>query len=374
MGSLLTSFSPSCAAAAVGDPGVEGAEPPHHAAPYKAALIVGLNYAGTPAELGGCIHDACLHAAWAVRVLGVPPAAVTVCLEGSPAQLAAATGELPQGVRLGPLPSRAALRRELAAAHARAAGSRLLFTYSGHGSWVPEGGPAACPSRDEADGRDETLCLTDGQLTDDELATLLAPPAGPRVAAAVTAVLDCCHSGTGTDAPATAAWVRGRTRATSVTGRLELRAPSFAQVAAWAGRVPLVALSACADAQTAADAWNDGRRRFEGALTTALHEVLAAGRAGVSQDRPLLELAAAAATAEQGDAMAPRARGTTASDAARRERLLGGPAAATATTPQWTTSTLLEALHAALTAGGYTQTPRLGASRKLSADVTLPLW
>jgi hypothetical protein len=71
------------------------------------------------------------------------------------------------------------------------AGDVFLLTYSGHGGQVPDfNGDEALERPD--DFIDETLCLFDGQLVDDELYALWAGfPADSRV----LVLSDCCHSG-----------------------------------------------------------------------------------------------------------------------------------------------------------------------------------
>ncbi len=67
------------------------------------------------------------------------------------------------------------------------AGDLFFLTYSGHGGQVPD------TNHDEADKKDETWCLYDGQLIDDELYFELS-----RFAAGVRILVlsDSCHSGT----------------------------------------------------------------------------------------------------------------------------------------------------------------------------------
>jgi hypothetical protein len=73
------------------------------------------------------------------------------------------------------------------AAKALRAGDLFFLTYSGHGGQVPD------VTGEEADKKDETWCLYDGQLIDDELyAELSAFKAGVRV----LVLSDSCHSGT----------------------------------------------------------------------------------------------------------------------------------------------------------------------------------
>ena len=78
-----------------------------------------------------------------------------------------------------------------AAAKSLRAGDLFFLTYSGHGGQVPD------VTGDEADKQDETWCLYDGQLIDDELYFELS-----RFAAGVRILVlsDSCHSGTVTRA------------------------------------------------------------------------------------------------------------------------------------------------------------------------------
>lgn len=63
----------------------------------------------------------------------------------------------------------------------------LFFAYySGHGGQVPD------LNGDEVDGKDETLCLWNGELVDDDIALLIKKiPAGVRC----FIITDCCNSG-----------------------------------------------------------------------------------------------------------------------------------------------------------------------------------
>jgi hypothetical protein len=76
-------------------------------------------------------------------------------------------------------------------------GDAFVFHYSGHGAQQED------PNGYEEDGMNETIIPVDfkraGMITDDQLMeTLIAPlPEGARL----TAVMDCCHSGTGLDLP-----------------------------------------------------------------------------------------------------------------------------------------------------------------------------
>lgn len=114
----------------------------------KRALCVGINdYPGTGSDLEGCVNDA---RDWQ-RVLAQRGYDVTVLLDGKA--------------------TRAAMVNALTALIGEArSGDTAVFTYSGHGSWLPD------QSGDEADARDEMLCPYDvarGQyLLDDDLAEI----------------------------------------------------------------------------------------------------------------------------------------------------------------------------------------------------------
>ena len=73
------------------------------------------------------------------------------------------------------------------AASSLKSGDIFLLSYSGHGGQLPD------LNGDEIDAQDETWCLYDGELLDDEIYTLLAKfAAGVRI----LVFSDSCHSGT----------------------------------------------------------------------------------------------------------------------------------------------------------------------------------
>ncbi|HZM90057.1 MAG TPA: caspase family protein [Blastocatellia bacterium] len=84
--------------------------------------------------------------------------------------------------------TRARVIKEItSAASSLKSGDIFLLSYSGHGGQLPD------LNGDEIDSQDETWCLYDGELLDDEIYTLLA-----KFAAGVRIVVfsDSCHSGT----------------------------------------------------------------------------------------------------------------------------------------------------------------------------------
>jgi len=84
--------------------------------------------------------------------------------------------------------TRAAVTQAIAGiAQAAKPGDLFVYTNSSHGGQLPD------LNGDEDDGKDETLCMYDGELVDDEIYALLARfAAGVRV----LTLSDSCHSGT----------------------------------------------------------------------------------------------------------------------------------------------------------------------------------
>jgi hypothetical protein len=107
------------------------------------------------------------------------------------------------------------------AAKALKAGDLFFLTYSGHGGQVPD------TNHDEPDHKDETWCLYDGQLIDDELYLELS-----RFAAGVRVLVlsDSCHSGTITrerTPPAPPPWQRAKLMPDAVGMRVYAKHKAF---------------------------------------------------------------------------------------------------------------------------------------------------
>lgn len=136
----------------------------------KRALCVGINnYPGVDSDLSGCVND-CRD--WQSQ-LGSRGFMVDTLFDEGATKVAM--------VR--------ALVKLLDASNP---GDSVIFTYSGHGTWIPD------LNGDEPDGRDEALCPYDlsetNLLLDDELCDIIGNHKKPGVQLAM--VLDCCHSGT----------------------------------------------------------------------------------------------------------------------------------------------------------------------------------
>eukprot|EP00406_Dinophysis_acuminata_P015370 CAMPEP_0179348438 /NCGR_PEP_ID=MMETSP0797-20121207/73696_1 /TAXON_ID=47934 /ORGANISM="Dinophysis acuminata, Strain DAEP01" /LENGTH=472 /DNA_ID=CAMNT_0021063231 /DNA_START=1 /DNA_END=1415 /DNA_ORIENTATION=- len=221
-------------AAGVGEPG-----PPPTG--RKRALLIGINYFGTRAELRGCINDVHRMRGLIMGMYGFPgsPDAMTILTDDSSS---------PQSK-----PTRAnilgALRWLVQGAQP---GDVLFLHFSGHGAQQED------PSYTEEDGYDETICPSDfqraGMVVDDEIFDAIVLPLPPGVK--LTAVMDCCHSGTGLDLPYS--WTQ--------RGWREEVNPYFPR-----GDVQL--FSGCEDDDVSADACSR-YGQAGGAMTTAFCDVL----------------------------------------------------------------------------------------------------
>ena len=154
----------------------------------RRALCVGINdYPGTDMDLAGCVNDAkdweALLASRGYAVEHLHDADAT-------------RARIVEGLR--------------ALVRGSSDGDALVFTFSGHGSWLPD------DDSDEADARDEMLCpfdvMQDQYVLDDDLHAIFEAKApGARL----YVIADCCHSGTivryaGSPAPPDGAPIRAR--------------------------------------------------------------------------------------------------------------------------------------------------------------------
>lgn len=221
------------AAMSVGQPG-----PPPSG--RKRALLIGINYPGTQAELRGCINDVLRMKGLISQLYGFPtsPDSMMVLTDDQYGSQAPTRMNMMRGFRW--------------LVEGARPGDCLFLHYSGHGAQQED------PSYSEEDGYDETLCPTDfnsaGMIVDDEIFDMIVASLPPGVK--LTAVLDCCHSGTGLDLPFT--YQRG--------GWMEEDNPAHSQ-----GDVLLI--SGCQDDQCSSDG-GGGYGRPMGAMTTALCNTL----------------------------------------------------------------------------------------------------
>jgi len=213
--------------------------PPPEPTGRKRALLVGCNYPGSQAELSGCVNDVLRMSSMLRTRYSFSPYEMRILTDD---------GHSPHGYS-----TRANIAEGMRwLVEGAQPGDALFFHYSGHG------GQQEDPNYAEEDGYDETILPTDfqhaGMIVDDEIFdTIIAPlQSGTKL----TAVMDCCHSGTGLDLPFI--WQHGQW--------IEEDNPCHS-----AGDVILI--SGCLDEQTSADATGH-RGEAAGAMTTALCDSL----------------------------------------------------------------------------------------------------
>jgi len=152
----------------------------------KKAVLIGINYFGTAAELRGCIND----------VGNVKGFLASRGFVQSPENMKILTDDQHQNSPNFPTKQNmiAAMKWLVSGAQP---GDLLFLHYSGHG------GQQRDTDNDEADQFDETIIPVDfkqaGQLVDDDLHDILVKPLPKGVKLIV--IFDSCHSGTALDLP-----------------------------------------------------------------------------------------------------------------------------------------------------------------------------
>jgi len=148
----------------------------------KRALLIGINYVGSSAELSGCHNDVHNMIDYIKNVHGFEDKNMNVLMD--------------DGEHTDPT------RAKIMAAYAKIAadskpGDVVYLHYSGHGASIKD------DNGDEKDGRDETLIPIDyrqaGMIRDDALLRDLVLKFQRGVF--VTSLMDCCNSGTVLDLP-----------------------------------------------------------------------------------------------------------------------------------------------------------------------------
>lgn len=233
-----------------------------------AALLFGLNYPGTAAELQGCVRDVQNVAAFLRTQLRFPAESIAMFTDAD------------ASTRYGT--TRRGIMEQLAALARRSSSLDFIWLhYSGHGTWQRDRAAAAsggvsgagAGAGDELDGRDECWVPSDfetaGVILDDDIGAAL------RAFAPTTRIFfvsDSCYSGTVADLPY--AWrVDGRSGVQPFRGSITSKATTKTTTA-----MPrIIALSGCLDTQTSADAYGldaSAPTSYSGALTTTLLRVL----------------------------------------------------------------------------------------------------
>jgi len=206
----------------------------------KRAVLIGINYKGTNAELQGCITDTRNIKAMLIAQLGFKDANITVLTDETPVK-----------------PTHANILQTLCNEvmyTQRHVVRELIITFSGHGSYVSD------YNADEADGKDEVLCPLDyataGYIRDDELHGILNRV---QPETRVVWLADQCHSGTSLDL-----------RYRYIGGKKFVTENANCQV-----KANVICLSGCRDDQYSSDAWGlNNAKEFSGAMTSSfLHSM-----------------------------------------------------------------------------------------------------
>jgi hypothetical protein len=194
----------------------------------KRALLMGLNSAGTPDELKGCIND----------VANIKALLLTNQYAESNITVLTDNGQLP---------TRAAIMNELFKLTTLPS-SELFIYYSGHGSRIKD------LNQDEKSGMDSVLVPCDfetsGFILDDYLLVILS-----KLRCKTTLLFDSCNSGTVCDLPYSLTYTRGRLIQDSTRRIAKLSNPLIYMI------------SGCKDDQESIDTYADGN--YCGAFTHA---------------------------------------------------------------------------------------------------------
>lgn len=156
----------------------------------KKALLVGINYHGTPNALNGCINDVNNIKKFLLQN-NYKEEDIVMLTDDINTNESDSLGS--DAVNSNLLPTRENILVELMRLVASNA-DMLYFHYSGHGTYVND------MDGDESDGQDEALvpvdCENNGLIIDDDIRGILQSVNGHQQ---MFCILDCCHSGTGFD-------------------------------------------------------------------------------------------------------------------------------------------------------------------------------
>ena len=211
----------------------------------KTALLIGINYPGSQAELGGCCNDARNVRQYLITQRGyLPEDIVTVVDDEVPGSCTKAS--LLAAVN--------AFVEKANTLSADGTPTEVFLSYSGHGSFVYD------RNSEEKDGRDEVLVPSDYQKTgfikDDVIGEILG-----RLNQQVRGVLliDACHSGSMCDLPHR--YIGGVKTVIENSNHHSIKAQ-------------ILSLSGCRDNQTSMDVFDffgkeDVREEYTGAMTSS---------------------------------------------------------------------------------------------------------
>ncbi|KIY73062.1 peptidase C14 [Cylindrobasidium torrendii FP15055 ss-10] len=197
----------------------------------ESAVYIGINYVGQRGELKGCVNDARHVHDFLLKYWGFKNRDIMVLTDTNPDKRRHPTKALILGAMKWLV--------EDAKPH-----DSLFIHYSGHG------GRQRDVDGDEVSGFDETIYPVDyrdaGVIVDDTLHTMLVHPL--PMGCRLTALFDCCHSGTVLDLPYSYN-TDGSLMKPQVTRKAFRKKMTPADVICWSGSK---------DGQTSADTWQGG--------------------------------------------------------------------------------------------------------------------
>lgn len=225
--------------------------------PNKYAVLVGINYVGTSAQLSGCVSDIVNIRNMLIDAYGYNPANIVMLREDSSV------------ASLTPTKSNILMCLKALMAKSSIAGTEeIWFHYSGHGSQIRDN------NGDESDKLDEVIVPLDytksGFITDDEF-RLIVKGATKSLTDSCRFIFlfDSCHSGSMLDLPYAVNTPSGPV--TTLNAKDVWTYPN------------IVAFSGCRDAQTSADTFSALERQACGAFTNAfITSLRKIGHAGIS--------------------------------------------------------------------------------------------
>lgn len=230
----------------------------------KRAFLVGINYKGTESELNGCINDVLLMKDILINHYGYSDTNILLLTDDTIIKPTAAN--IIQGWKwlLSNTPASDFAKKYIPISSNER--GNYYFHYSGHGSQVYD------TSKDEKDGKDETICpidfMTAGMITDDVIREKLA--AKVPINSKLVSIVDACNSESSFDL----LW----TVKVGFFGGFYLN-----KVGSYAPTVgDVIMLSGCKDDQTSADI--EINNKPHGALTYALVQVLKEANFDISCD------------------------------------------------------------------------------------------
>jgi metacaspase-1 len=216
--------------------------------PKKSALLVGINYIGSPYELSGCINDTNNIKDLLVNKYGYKN---IVMLNDTTSEKPTRSNILSELTKL--------LQNSVS-------GDTLFFQYSGHGTNTPD------LNGDELDGQDEMICPVDLKfIVDDELNALLKKYL--KTGVTLYCMFDSCFSGTILD-------LRYNYLDSSNLDKLtvNLKEPDLSSS-------KIICISGCMDSQTSADAAiidANNKVTYSGAMTYSFLSTMETNKYSIS--------------------------------------------------------------------------------------------